>query len=219
MFDILSETSESLLNPLINLWNGLVTTLPGILASLVVLILGWLFAVVISWVVKHVLHKIKLDEHVIEKTHLSKHVGKFNLTNFLATITKWYVFILFLPSAAGLINLTKLSEFLMTVSLWVPNLIVAIVLALLGFLTIEYVGDKVSETKAKGAHLIASVIKVIILIFVAIIALEQVGINVAIAENSFLIILAGIMLALGLGFGLGLKDEAKSLISNLKKKF
>jgi len=219
MYGILEETGESLLNPLINLWNGVVTTLPGIIAALIVIIVGWLFAVLISLVVRKVLVKVKLDEHVIEKTHLSKHMGKFDLTGFLATITKWYVFILFLPPAANLVNLTALSEFLFELSFWIPNLIVAVVVLLIGFMAIEYIGDKIGATKAKGAELAATVIKAIIMVFVLIIALNQVGIDVTIAESSFLIILAGIMLAVGLGFGLALKDEAKDIIKNLKKKF
>ena len=49
-------------------------------------------------------------------------------------------------------------------------------------------------------------------------ALDQIGVNVKLAENAFLIILAGIMLALAIAFGLGMKDEAGDIVKKMKKK-
>ena len=215
----ITETLKlDLLNPLKETWDSLVRTIPSFIAALVVIIVGWLFAMLISWVVKKVLVQIKLDQWVIEKTKLSKHLGKFKLTSFLSTIVKWYVFILFLPAAASLVKLEPLAVFLTKLAEWVPGLIIALLIGLIGFLAAEYLGDKIEETKARGAAFLATIAKIVIIIFVVILALRQVKIDVSIAENTFLIILAGIMLAISIGFGLGLKDEAKGIIKDMKKK-
>jgi small-conductance mechanosensitive channel len=211
-----TETGQALLNPLMGLWNSFVTALPGFIGALIVLIVGYIIAWAIGFVVTRALHQAKLDKFAVEKTTLDKVVGKFELSHLIGLIVKWYVFVLFLTPAAYLINLAALSEFLVKASLWIPNLIAAVLIALVGLVAADYVSAKVHEVKAKASSTIAAVVRVIVIIFTLIIALSQLGIDVSIAENSFLIILAGIMLALAIGFGLALKDEVKPLIKKIK---
>ena len=219
---ILTELGFSVMEPLRSLWYGLVGTVPGIVAAIILLIIGYIVALIIAYIVDKVLEKIKFDKWVLDKTHASKVFGKFKLSQFLALITKWYVFILFLPPAASLVQLRTLSAFFLAVALWVPNVIVAVIIALIGVGVAFYVERKIVETKAKAASIMALIAKVIIYIFTLLIVLDQIGIQVAVAQSSFLIILGGVMLAialvLGIGFGLAFKDEARGIIKNVKKK-
>ena len=48
--------------------------------------------------------------------------------------------------------------------------------------------------------------------------LNQVGIEISLAENTFLIVLAGVMLAVGIAFGLGLKDDARAIVKEIRKR-
>jgi hypothetical protein len=214
----IEETGQALLDPLINLWNSFVEIIPGLVGALIVLIIGYIIAWITGFVVKKVLHQAKVDKLVIEKTTLDKAMGKFELSDFLGLIVKWYIFVLFLTPAAALLNLPALSDFLINVSLWIPSLIAAIIVALVGLIAADYVAAKIQETKAKASTVIAMVAKVIVIIFTLIIALSQLGIDVSVAESSFLIVLAGIMLALAIGFGLAMKDELKPIINKLKGK-
>jgi len=219
--NVVTELGSSIVNPLISIWNGVISVLPGLIAAIIILIVGYLIALLLAYIVERILDKIKCDKWIMEKTNLAKILGKFRLSHFLSVITKWYVFILFLPPAAGIIQLTPLAYFLLEVARWVPNVIVAVILGLIGVMAAEYVSKKIHDTKAKAASVIAGVAKVVILIFVALIVLDQIGVKVAVAQSSFLIILAGIMLAialmLGIGFGYAFKDEAKKIIKHTKK--
>ena len=213
---------EPLMRPLLALWNGLVSSVPGILAAIVTLILGYIVAWLLGRLVSVVLHRLETDKWLMHKTSLKKLFGDFKLSKFLALITKWYVFVLFIPSAADMVRMRALSSFLTDVALWIPNIIAGVVIALIGILVADYVSVKIQETKAKAAGLVAIVAKVIILVFVALIVLSQIGVQVHVAESSFLIVLAGIMLGvalmIGIGFGLALKPEASSMIKKIKKK-
>ena len=140
------------------------------------------------------------------------------LSHFLGLIVKWYIFVLFLGPAAALVQLPAMTAFLNSAALWIPNLIAAIIVALVGLIAADYVAAKVHEVNAKSSAIIANVLKLVIVVFTLIISLSQLGIDVSIAQNTLLLIVAGIMLAIGLGFGLALKDEAKSIIKDLKKK-
>lgn len=219
---VLEQIGFSIMSPLMSIWEGIINSVPGILGAVIIVIVGYIVAMIISYVVDKVLGRIQFDKYVLEKTSASKTVGRFRLGHFLAIITKWYVFILFLPPAAGLVNMTSLSTFLLTVALWVPNVILAVVIALIGIGVAMYVDNKIKETDAKAAGLLAWLAKVVIYIFTALIVLDQIGVKIAIAQTSFLIILAGVMLAIalvvGLGFGFAFKDEAKAIIKDVKKK-
>ncbi|MBW3002532.1 hypothetical protein KY338_05230 [Candidatus Woesearchaeota archaeon] len=219
---ILTELGVSVLEPLRSIWNGIIQTVPGIVAAIILLIIGYIVALIIAYIVDQVLERIKFDKWVLDKTHAAKTFGKFRLGKFLALITKWYVFILFLPPAAALVRLGSLSNFLMAVAMWIPNVIVAVILAMIGVAFAFYIDNKITETKIKAASILAMIAKIIIYVFTLLIVLDQVGIQVAVAQTSFLIILAGVMLAvamvIGIGFGLAFRDEAKGIIKQVKKK-
>ena len=218
----LQKLGASIVDPLYSLWQGLVHIVPGIIAAIIILLFGYLVAVVVSNIVEKFLVKVKLDNFLLKKTNMKRVIGAFKLSQFLSVITKWYLFILFLPPAANVIYLTPLAHFFLEVARWVPNVIVGVIIALIGFMAADYIGLKIKETKAKSSHIVSMFVKTVVIIFVLLIALDQIGLRVSIAQSSFLIILAGVMLAIalmiGIGFGLGLKEEAKKIIKDMKKK-
>ena len=222
MAGILQQLGVSIVEPLLSIWDGIISTAPGVVAAILILIVGYIIAVIIGKIVDTALQKIDFDKWVLEKTTAKKALGAFQLSRFLALITKWYVFILFLPPAANVIALQPLATFLLAVALWVPSVIVAVILALFGVVAAMYVERKIVETKAKAAKIVGSSAKWIIYVFTALIVLDQIGVKVAVAQSSFLIILAGVMLAialiLGIGFGWAFRDEAKKIIQDIKRK-
>jgi len=213
---------EEVTSPFLRLAYGVIDAVPGVIAAILILVIGYIVAWVLGRIVGGVLDRIKFDRWALQKTNMSKVVGEFRLSHFLELITKWYVFIMFLPAAANVINLGPLQNFLLDIARWIPQVIVGVVLGLIGIMAADYVSLKIEETRAKAAGVIASAAKIVILIFTAIIVLDQIGVKIDVARNSVLIILAGIMLGLalmfGIGFGLALKDEAKGMITKMKKK-
>lgn len=222
MISFINDIGLNILKPLESIWAGVVNTVPGIVAAIIILVVGYLVAWVIGFVIDKALHQIKLDRWLVEKTHVGELLGDFRLTHFLAMIAKWYVFILFLPPAASLISLPPLSAFLSSVALWIPNIILAVIIALVGFMAAHYTEWKILYTRAKTARIVAYSAKVIIIIFTLLIVLDQIGVKIAIAQTSFIVVLAGVMLAialmLGIGFGMAFRDEAKNIIVQLKRK-
>jgi hypothetical protein len=220
--EFLNAIGWGVVDPLKSIWMGIVGAVPGIIAALVVLIVGYLIALLISSIVEKLLGKIKFDEWVFEKTRMSHAVGRFDLTHVLGLLAKWYIIVLFLGAAAEVVALGTLSSFLTKLSEWIPQVIVGVVIGLFGVLAGMYVEKRVVETKAKGAKIVAAVAKWVIYVFTALIVLDQVGVQVAMAQNSFLIILGGVILMLallvGISFGLAFRDDAKKIISDVKKK-
>ncbi|MBT4824954.1 hypothetical protein HN695_01745 [Candidatus Woesearchaeota archaeon] len=202
---------------------GFWTAIPGILAAAIILLVGYLVGWIVYRVLDKLFGKIKFDEYLIKKTGLKKSVGDLKLGHLLAVISKWFIFVLFLPQAANLIELNTLSEFLIQLSYWIPSLIAALLIVLFGIFAASYVGDKIEHIKMKSAQLIAQVTRIVIMVMIVLVALENVGLKLDIIQNTFLIIIGGIMfgfaLAIGLAYGLGMKDSAKKNMNTWKKFF
>lgn len=213
--------AEELLNPLVNLWNGFVIIFPGIVAAIVILLIGYLIALIIGHVVKVLLSKAGLDR-ILLKVDLPKAIGKFKLSSLLGVLAKWYIFIIFIQAAVDAVNLGALSIILNRFVLWLPQLIVAILAVFAGLFVAHYVSHIVeAHTAMKGTKFMSSLLKVVIIFIAVVIALQQIGIEVSILENAFLILLAslglGVAVAVGLAFGLGLRGRAASYMDKLKK--
>ncbi len=220
MADFLSDTGQAVTTPLVSLWNSLVEVLPGIVAAIIVIIVGYIISGAIGWVVRSFLAKTKIDEK-IEESGRGDAIGHLQLSKFFGKVVKWYVFVAFLVPAASMLQLGHLSDLLTALVLWLPNLIGAAIIVIFGLIGADYVADKINEMKGKFVPAAALFVRLLIIFFVADIALKEVGIAVDIAESTFLILLGGIVLAcslaFGLGFGLGgLKDESKKMIVGMK---
>ncbi len=213
---------EEVTSPFLRLGYGVIDAVPGVIAAVLILIVGYVVAWIVSRILGGVLDRAHFDKWVLHKTNLSRIVGEFRLSHFLELITKWYVFILFLPAAANVINLGAVQNFLLDVAMWIPQVIVAVVIGLIGIMAADYVGMKIRETRAKAASTVALAAKVVILLFTAVIVLDQIGVKIDFATNSLLIVIGGVMLALalmfGIGFGLAMKDEARKMIVDIKRK-
>ena len=107
---------------------------------------------------------------------------------------------------------------------WLPKVIIAIVVLLFGLAVANYVEMKtVQFSQRRGIKASGAILKWVIVVMVLILALRQIGVEVGLLENTFLLIIGslaiGLALALGIGLGLGLRKESEGFVKNLKKYF
>ncbi|MEA3378207.1 MAG: hypothetical protein U9Q69_01065 [Nanoarchaeota archaeon] len=215
--------ATELLNPLVNLWNSFVAVFPGLIAALIILIIGYFISLIIGHVVKVIILKARIDKAVM-KLKLPSAVGKVRLSSALGELTKWYIFIIFLQEAVEAVNLGTLSIVMTQFVLWLPQLIVAVLTVLVGLFIAHYLSHLLKrESDMKGINFISSMFKGVIIFIAIVIALEQIGIKVDLLQNAFLVLLAavafGAALAIGLAFGLGLQKQAGEMFVEFKKRF
>ena len=223
MAGFLGETTTSIINPLSAVWYSLVGQLPGVVAAVIVLIVGGFVAVILGHALRVVLEKLKVDDYV-SRARLTKTIGHTHVPALAGEIFKWYVIILFLQQAISLVNLGTLSAILGQFVAWMPNVIVATVIILFGIAVANYIYYKMWEhSKQRGVRASAGIIKAVVIFMVLIMALKQIGVDVGILEHTFLLIIGalaiGIALALGIGLGLGLRKESETIIKGIRKNF
>jgi Zn-dependent protease len=215
---VVYSTGAAIAEPLQFIVDTAYWILPGILGALLIILFGYLLGCILGAVVRHVIHRTGAARKVVAKLGLQAEVGKWDFAVLLGLITKWYVFVIFLNPAAQVVNLTYLADFLNSAALWIPNVILAIMIALAGFVVAEYIGKKIRQVKSKQKSLLASTAKALTLIFTALIVLRQIGIAIDVAESAFLVVLAGVMLGLALAFGLGMQEDARELGREIRRR-
>jgi len=219
--NVFTETAVSVINPLQALWLKIIEVLPYLVAAIVVMIIGCFVAAILGHALRIILEKTKLDQW-IRKAKLTKAVGHTHLPSLLGELFKWYIIIIFLQAAVALLNLGTLSDLLNRFVLWLPNLLIAVIIFLAGLAAAHYVEIKIKEySKMKGVRFGGVVLKWVIIIMIALVALRQIGIDVSVIENVLLVVIGalavGVALALGIGLGLGLRKESENFIKNIKK--
>lgn len=216
----LTTTGFEILNPLIELWNGFASSFPGIVTAVIVAIIGFIVGWILGRIVEEVLMKAGLDQR-LKKIGAHKALGKAKMSNIMGAITKWYVFVVFLAPAMDQLNLGALSEILTKLVFWAPQLILAIFILIIGLIVGDYCETKIKAGRGAMYEFGGQLIRWIIVIAAVIIALKQIGVDVSIAENTFLIIMGGvaiaIALAVGISFGTGLKPYSKKFLDKLFK--
>ncbi len=221
MVNFLQDTIYGVTNPLSQLWGAFVTVLPSIIVAVLVILVGAFVAVILGHALRILLDRLRVDE-LLRKAQLTKAVGHTDVPALLGELLKWWIIIIALQVAVSTLELGSLSDILGSFVLWLPKLLVAVVIMLLGLSAAHYVEIKIMEhTRLKGMRLTAKILKWVILILVSVQALDLIGLDVSLFENLILYVIvalaAGIALALGIALGLGLRKEAENIIKDVKK--
>jgi hypothetical protein len=212
---------EQLVNPVTLIGYSLLNFVIGLLLAGLIVLLGYVVAWAVHWVTKKALDHAKIDKW-LQKNNLDKSIGYASISSLGASLVKWYIFLIFLIPAVSYLALGELTGLLLDIVRWLPNVIVAIAIMMFGLVLADFVADKMSKAKGPAIKHLNNVTRILIIVFVTVVALQEVGIYLRLAESTFLIILTGVVLALslavGIGFGLGAKDEAAAIVKQFRKK-
>ncbi|PIP67614.1 MAG: hypothetical protein CO035_04340 [Candidatus Omnitrophica bacterium CG_4_9_14_0_2_um_filter_42_8] len=201
------------------------TFLPTLIGIIVILIVGWIIAAVLKNIVIKLLKAIQFDT-ASEKSGLADVLRKGGIKNTLSELMGgliyWVVMLLVFMAAMNALGMTVVAGLLDKVILYIPNVIAAIFIISLGIFFASVIGSIVMTTCVnagmKQAKLMSQVTQTVIVIFAAIMTLEQLNIATAILNTTVTVILAAAGLAIALAVGLGSKDIAGKLMHDLVEK-
>ncbi len=220
---LLQTSGLVLIQSLQSIWFGVVSYLPAIVFALIIFLIGWVLAHLVGSSIKHLIDLTKIDS-VLAKTGINEPFNRagfrFNLGSIVGGIVKWFLIVVFLVAVFDILGLTQLNMFLQQVVLgFLPNVIVAALVILLASVVARTAGRLVAgSAKAAGlqsANFAGSVSTWAIWVFALLIALSQLGIAATLIQTIFIAILAMFALAGGLAFGLGGKEHASRVWSDV----
>ncbi len=193
--------------------------LPRLALAVLVLIAGWLLAKAVRFAVVRGLRAINfnvLTERAGMDGFLAQGGISTDTTGIFGVLVYWLVILAALVIAFNGLGLTYITDLLGKVVLFVPKVIVALVILAFGAYFARFVGATIvtycRNVGVRDADLLGNVARYAMIVFVVLIALDQMSVGGDIVRQSFLILLAGVVFALALAFGIGGKDWAAGLL-------
>ncbi len=213
------ERMEVMLEPARVFLRQLLDLLPRLMLALLVLLVGWLLAKGVRYAVSRGLRAVNfhvLTERAGIDAFLRNGGIRADTTEILAILAYWVVILAALIIGFNSLGLVYVTDLLMQVVLFVPKVVVAVLILAFGAYFATFVGNVTAvylkNIHVQDAELLGRIAQYAILAFVVLIALDQVGVGGDIVRQTFLVILAGVVLALALAFGLAGKDWAAELL-------
>ena len=215
---------ETIQEPLRVMWTNTMGFVPNLLAALVILLVGWIVARVVRYLIQRALKLVQLDK-ISEKAGINDALKQANLpepSQVVAKLFYWIVMVLALVMAVNAVKLTVATELLNRLLLYLPNVIAAIFVLVLGFffgsLVRGLVQTALGGTETMDPEVAGKAAQLAIILFAAAASLEQLRIATILITNAFTVAFAAIAFALALAFGLGCKDLVKGWVEGLLKK-
>ena len=192
--------------------------------ALLVFVIGWLVAKLIKAVVVKVLKACRVDsiaEQMKVGEFLAKGGVKHSVSELSGIVIYWVIIVGVLISSLNVFNLQGVSGLLDRILGYLPNVMGAVIILVLGALISTLVASVVRTATANvgfaQAGLLGKVAQVAIVVFAILIALEVLNIG-KILTSAMNIVLGAIGLGVALAFGLGCKDIAADLVADIVAK-
>jgi hypothetical protein len=192
--------------------------LPALIGAILILILGWIIAGVLAGLIERGLQAVGF-ERAAQSTGIAGFIENagsgWTASKLVAEIVKWFIRLIAIQAAASILGLDQISQIINAILLWLPNLVVAIVIIVIGALIANFVAGIVRGSAAEMGfstpNLLANIARYAIVGFAAVAAFNQLGIAPTVVNTLFIGLVATLVLAFGLAFGLGGQQTAAQI--------
>jgi len=190
--------------------------LPNVFGAIVLIIAGF----VLAWAVKWLILRLGAGFDKIFQTlgMASLHARlKWPLANIIGWLFYGLIILISLRAALASLKLPSLAELLGRLITSLPTLLIAVIVIFGGVMFGNAVKDRIySGSRSIGlqqAELLGQITRVIIITLAIIVGLSQIGLEVRLFEYILVIIVAAVVGAIGLAFGLGAGPTVSNIIS------
>jgi flagellar biosynthesis protein FliQ len=193
--------------------------LPRLALALLVLLAGWIVAKMVRFAIVKGLRAVNfsvLTQRAGMDGFLRDGGIRSDTAGILALLVYWLVILASLVIGFNLLGLSYVTDLLGRVILFLPKVMVALLILAFGAYFARFIGNAVTaycrNVHIQDADILGRLAQYAILAFVVLIALDQVNVGGDIVRQTFLIVLAGLVFALALAFGIGGKDWAAEML-------
>lgn len=218
--ETVNASKQALVDSFTQAWGQVIMLAPKMVAMVVVLVAGYVVARWIGGLIGVIADKIGLQT-AAEKSGLARSMHDVGIRRpvpaIVGGIVFWLLMSVFVMAAFSILGLESVSLAMREVVNYIPKVLVATVVVVVGLLAATFVrgvvatsADRVglsyAEYLAGGCYWVLS-----ILTFIA--AFNQLGIQFALLEKLILIASAGLAAGFALAFGLGGRDVMAGILS------
>lgn len=217
--------ADTVINSLWQMGQQFINAFPRVFTAIVIFLVGMIISKMVSKAIKKLLEKAKIDR-IGEKLNEIDMVQKSNidikLSQLFSKVMYYVLMLFFLVAAADVLAMPAVSNLVTDIFNFVPNVIVALIVLILGLLLAEAVKKLVYTTlKSLGvpsAKIIANFLFYFLLINVLVSALTQAKVNIEFLSQNLTLLIGGGVLAFGIGYGLASKDVIANFMASFYSK-
>lgn len=212
------------MNPVIDVFTSFyrktLSYLPNFFYGLLILVLGILLSSVVKQLFLSIVNFIKVDK-LLKKAKIANDKTVNIWVEVLAELLKWVTVILFLVPTMEVWGLSRMVAVLNNLLFYLPNVIVAVIIGLVGYvvanLSYDIVLNSVRSLQKGVSKTMASFSRYAILTFTVLAVLNQLGVAQDLIRILFTGIVFMVCLAGGLAFGLGGKETAQEILKEVRR--
>jgi hypothetical protein len=202
---------EALVTVLKSFLSSIINFLPNILGAIVLLLIGWVIGSALGKAIKKIILRYKIDERFVKKPI-------FKFSELLPSLASLIVYLFFIWAAIEFLAIEALILPFRVVFTFLPKLIGAIVVIVIGYAIAEYVKQQIEKSKVEFSGLIGLLLFLLIIYVAVTLALPLIGIDVTLLNYILLIIIGSFGLGFAIALGLGLKDLVAEWARKYSKK-
>lgn len=210
---------QIILDPVKTMVMKVASFVPVLFGALVILLAGWIIAKVISGLVQKGLEAIKFNDFSAKiglTDLLTKGSVSLAPTALLVSAVYWAAMIVVFAITVDAIGLNVAATLLVKVSSYIPNVISAVFVLIVGMFLANLISGVIKATASDAglsrAEFLGSIAKGAILVFTTVVVLEELNVASFFVTTTFQIFFGATCLALALAFGLGGKDLASKIL-------
>ena len=200
-------------------------TIPSLLGAIIVILVAWLLARIISTGFEKLLKTVKFDQFA-ERMKLTSFLSQMGIqmspSALIGRFIYWIFVLLIIASAAETLNWTAVSYQIQRFLDYLPNLVTAVLIFIVGAYLASLVRDFVrSSTASLGistGRILSSVIYYLLFVMVILTAMDQAKIDTRILSTNLLIIIGAIMLSAAISYGYASREVLSNILAGFFNK-
>ena len=217
----LEQWRQISIESLTTLGEQIMRILPGILAAVLLLLVGWLLAKIVSRVISRLfrlLHFDRLADRINELKWMQKSEYKIVPSKIIGKFVYWVILLLFIITATDTLGWSAVSQSFNQLITYLPQLFGAILIFVVGFYLSNLIRDFIKTTlrsfEVASASALGETAFYVIMVIVAITALEQAGVKTSLLTSNITLIIGSFLLAFAVAFAISSRDVFKNILSS-----
>jgi mechanosensitive ion channel-like protein len=197
--------------------DSLIAFIPNLVGCLIILFIGYVIARLAKVAVTKVLERVGLDR-ALSGSPAGAYVERVSPgarpSRLVGLVAFWFVFIYAIAAAIGALKIPALTNFMANVQNYLPNVIAAVLILVIGVALAGIVGGLVDRLMGDtpGGRMARAVGPTLILAIVVFMVLNQLKIAPAIVTSTYIALIGMLAVAGALAFGLGGRELAADMM-------
>nr|WKN38788.1 mechanosensitive ion channel [Tunicatimonas sp. TK19036] len=219
------ETLQQWQSMFYNALNAFGTTvmnaLPNVIGALVLLFIGWLIAKAVAYAIRKILSSqtmARITERLNQLALLERSDVSVDSVQIISRFVYWVILLLFFVAASETLGWTAVSRTLNELINYLPALLSALVIALIGLYLAQtvrnFVRTALHSMQIGAANLISSLLFYVLAIIVILTALEQAGVNTGVITANLTLIIGAIVGAVAISFAIASRHVLENILAS-----